>query len=70
MNTAINEMIQANTGRNPLFVRPFELSFGYASLPSIHSYRGYAGSITEALCMAQHHMMRNALANVCIEEVR
>jgi hypothetical protein len=59
-----NDMIRANTGRNPMFSCPFCLSFGYRG--TIHTYRGYGGSFTEALGMAAHALKTGAKSNMQI----
>lgn len=64
-----NDMIRANTGRNPMFSCPYCLSFGYRG--TIHTYRGYGGSFTEALGMAAHALKTGAKDHMTIAlEVR
>ena len=59
-----NDMIRANTGRNPMFTCPYCLSFGYRG--TIHTYRGYAGSFTEALADAAHALKTGAKDHMTI----
>lgn len=50
-----NEIVRAGKGINPVVIRDYCLagSYRYAPLTGI---RAYAGSITEALTMAQHRL--------------
>ena len=61
-----NDMIRANTGRNAMFSCPYCLSFGYPGFPVTCSYRGYAGSFTEALTFAANRLKLGPKSNMQI----
>lgn len=61
-----NDMIRANGKRNPVFSCPYCLSYGYKNYPVTCSYRGYAGSFTEALSSAAHALKAGAKTNMTI----
>ncbi len=65
-----NDMIRANTGRNPVCVRNLSVSGTYATWQP-QGFRAYAGSFTEALAMAAHRLRTNSIANLqIVSEVR
>ena len=65
-----NDMIRANTGRNPACVRNLSVSGVYAFHTPI-GFRAYAGSFTEALLSLAHRMRTNSFTNAqIVSEVR